>query len=46
MFGIPLLLMTDREQNPRAFLEIRGRLDLLEIWAVEHEGWRKSPSNQ
>ncbi len=43
---IPMRLTTDREQEPGSFLEIRGRLDLLEIIDVESEDRRNAPSNQ
>ncbi len=45
VLGIPMRLMTDREPGPGSFLEIRGRLDLLDIEGVESEGWREAPSN-
>jgi len=44
--GIPMHLLTDRGQNPGAFLEIRGRLDLLDIESEESEGWRSPSSNR
>ncbi len=46
VLGIPMRLMADREQKPGSFLEIRGRLDLLDIEGVESEGWRNAPSNR
>ncbi len=46
VLGIPMRLMTDREQEPGSILEIRGRLDLLDIEGVESEGWRNAPSNR
>jgi len=45
VLGIPMQLMADREQKPGSFLEIRGRLDLMDIEGVESEGWRNAPSN-
>ena len=45
VFGITMQLLTDREQKPGSVLEIRGRLDLLEIRGVDHEGWRNATSN-
>lgn len=45
VLGIHMRLMTDREQKPGSFLEIRGRLDLLDIEGVKSEGWRNAPSN-
>jgi hypothetical protein len=45
VFGVTMQLLTDREQEPGSVLEIRGRLDLLEIRGVDHEGWRNATSN-
>ena len=42
VFGVTMQLLTDREQKPGSVLEIRGRLDLLEIRGVDHEGWRNA----
>ncbi len=46
VLGIPMRVRTDREQKPGSFLEIRGRLDLLDIEGVESGGWRNAPSNR
>ncbi|MBC8224238.1 hypothetical protein H8E65_06590 [Candidatus Bathyarchaeota archaeon] len=46
VLGIPMQLITDREQKPNSFLEIRGRLDLLDIEGVESEGWRRIPTTR
>jgi hypothetical protein len=46
VLGIPMRLMTEHEQKPGSFLELRGRLDLLDIEGVESEGWRNAPSNR
>ncbi len=45
VLGIPMRLMTDRKRKPGSFLEICGRLDLLDIEGVESEGWRNALSN-
>ena len=45
VLGIPMRLMTDRKRKPGSFLEICGRLDLLDIEGVESGGWRNAPSN-
>ena len=45
VLGIPMQLMTDREPKPDSLLEIRGRLDLLDMESVESEGWKSAPSN-
>jgi len=46
VLGVTIQLLSDREQQPGSFLEIRGRLDLMEILGVEHEGWRNTASDR
>jgi len=46
VFGIPMRLMAEYEEKPGSFLEIRGRLDLLDIEGVESGGWGSAPPNR
>ena len=46
VFGITMQLLTDREQKPGSVLEIRGRLDLMDIDSGESEGWGSPSSNR